>query len=133
MPIWGKILLVWGFGGLGAVTRYGIESLFRMRGWASGNLLGLPTLAINVPACFIIGLLAGYLFSSSWSQETKSLFALASMTGFCGGFSTFSSYTLDSLHYFEEGKLNVWVIFGILTVFLSLFVCAVGYWLGKKI
>lgn len=133
MPIWSKILIVWIFGGLGATTRFGIEQFMKLHGWSSGNLMGLPTLVINVPACFIIGLCAGYLFNTSWSSETKNIFTLASMTGFCGGFSTFSSYTLDSLHYFEQGKLNVWVVFGVLTVFLSLFVCALGYWLGKKI
>lgn len=133
MSLWMKFLTVWFFGGLGAAFRLGIEIFCRAHGYASGNLMGLPTLVINVPACFLIGLFAGILYTSEWSQNTKTMFSLMSMTGFCGGFSTFSSYTLDSLHYFEAGKLNVWMIFGVLTIFLSLFMCAIGYWLGKRL
>ena len=128
-----KFLTVWVCGGIGAITRYAIETFMHARGWASGNIMGLPTLVINVPACFIIGLVAGYLYNSQWPDGVKTFFSLAAMTGFCGGFSTFSSYTLDSLHYFEEGKLKIWIVFGLLTLFLSLFVCAIGYFLGKKI
>ena len=128
-----EILTVWFFGGIGAVCRYIIIIYMDAKGWSAGNLMGLPTLVINVPACFLIGLFAGLIYSSSWNSSTKTNFALMSMTGFCGGFSTFSSYTLDSLHYFDAGKLNIWVVFGILTLFVSLFACAIGYWIGKKL
>lgn len=129
-----KILVVWVFGGLGAVTRYGVLLFMDARGLATGNWLGLPTLVFNVTACFIIGFLAGLIYThAEWSDTLKGALSLSAMTGFCGGFSSFSSYTLDSLHYFEDGKLNVWVVFGVLTVFLSLFVCALGYWIGKKL
>lgn len=128
-----KYLIVWLFGGIGAIARYGVFQWFAAKGWSAGNWMGLPTLAINVPACFLIGLFAGYLNTTTWGADTKTAFSLAAMTGFCGGFSTFSTYTLDSLRYFEEGRLNVWVIFGVITVFLSLFLCAFGYWLGKKL
>lgn len=122
------------FGGLGAVTRYGVLLFMDARGLATGNWLGLPTLVFNVTACFIIGFLAGLIYThAEWSDTLKGALSLSAMTGFCGGFSSFSSYTLDSLHYFEDGKLNVWVVFGVLTVFLSLFVCALGYWIGKKL
>ncbi len=133
MTLLAKYLTVWFFGGVGAASRYAVERLCAARGWSLGDWMGLPTLIINVPACFLIGLFAGYLYTSPWNNTTKATFSLAAMTGFCGGFSTFSSYTLDSIRYFEQGRLNVWVVFGLLTLFLSLFLCAVGYWLGKRL
>lgn len=129
-----KILIVWFFGGLGAITRYGIIMWMNAKGWSADNWIALPTLIVNAVACFIIGVFAGFLYSNTaMSESTKGIFSLAAMTGFCGGFSTFSSYTLDSLKYFEQGRLNIWVIFGTVSVLLSLILCAAGYWIGKRI
>lgn len=86
-----KILVVWVFGGLGAVTRYGVLLFMDARGLGTGNWLGLPTLVFNVTACFIIGFLAGLIYThAEWSDTLKGALSLSAMTGFCGGFSSFS-------------------------------------------
>lgn len=124
-----KILIVFGSGGVGAVCRYLIENAMR------NDMTGLATWVINSIGCFLIGVFAGWLVNShcGWSASGKEAFALAAMTGFCGGFSTFSSFTLDCVHYFEKGHIEIWVIFGTMTVFVGLFGCALGYWLGKQL
>lgn len=129
MSIWIKILLVFLSGGIGAACRFLIEDTLKMSTlWAA-----FPTWLINTLGCLLIGIFAGMVVSSSWSNETKTAFTLLTMTGFCGGFSTFSSFTLDCVKYFENGHLGIWIIFGTATVMIGLFACAFGYWLGQRL
>ena len=124
-----KILLVFGSGGIGAVCRYLI--LIAMR----ESMMGMSTWVVNSIGCFLIGVLAGWLGNTScdWSETNRTILTLCTMTGFCGGFSTFSAFTLDCVKYFERGQIEIWVVFGTMTVFVGLFGCALGYWLGRHI
>ena len=123
------MLLVGAAGGAGAICRYLILLATR----TTGQLQGFGTLIVNVIACFLIGIFAGYMVVSPWNSEHKTAFTLLTMTGFCGGFSTLSAFTLDCVKYYEAGQIFIWVVFATLTIFISLFGCAVGYWIGQKI
>lgn len=129
MNIWLKIIMVALSGGAGAVLRYFIEL------WLKNSPLGFATWVINSIGCFLIGVFAGWLINSEcgWSDEVKTSFSLITMTGFCGGFSTFSSFTLDSVKYYEQGHFLMWLIFATMTLFVGLFGCAIGYYLGKHL
>lgn len=129
MNIWNKILLVAIGGAVGSVCRLLISSAIRPH----GEWLGLATWVINTIGCLLIGIFAGWLVTSTASSEWKTGFAMLTMTGFCGGFSTFSEFTLDCVKYFQSGHLGIWVIFAAATIFCGLFCCAFGYWLGAKI
>lgn len=129
MSVWLRILLVGLAGGFGAICRYLIQLGMR----TTGELQGLNTLVINSIGCFLIGIFAGWLIVSPWQTENKTIFSLLTMTGFCGGFSTFSAFTLDCVKYYEAGQIFVWIVFGTLTVFIGLFGCAIGYWIGQKL
>ena len=115
-------------GGIGAICRFLIMLHFR----DVHSMAGLGTLIVNSIACFIIGVVAGWVVVAPWNFQHKEIFALATMTGFCGGFSTFSAFTLDCVKYYEAGQIMIWVILATLTVFIGLFGCALGYWLGQK-
>ena len=128
LPLWIRLLLVGGAGAVGAICRYLIMVYVK----TTGAPIGLDTLIINSLACFLIGVFAGWLVVSPWTAEWKTAFSLLTMTGFCGGFSTFSAFTLDCVKY-EEGHVFTWVIFATLTIFIGLFGCAIGYWLGQKL
>lgn len=129
MALWIKILLVMVSGGFGAVMRWLIEQ------WLKTAPLGFATWVINSLGCFLIGIFAGWLGNADcgWSQETRTAFSLLTMTGFCGGFSTFSSFTLDSVKYYESGQLLMWAVFAVMTLFVGLFGCALGYYIGKHL
>jgi CrcB protein len=91
-------ILVFVGGGLGAVSRHGVNRL--------GLALlgpGFPwwTLAINVAGSLAIGLLAG-LFGALETEHNARLFLI---TGFLGGFTTFSAFSLDALTLWERGAL----------------------------
>lgn len=128
LSIWIRIALVGGAGCLGAIVRYLILIAVR----TTGELQGFGTLVVNVIACFLIGVFAGWLVVAPWDSEHKTMFSLLTMTGFCGGFSTLSAFTLDCVKYYEAGQIFIWVVFATLTIFVSLFACAFGYWLGQK-
>ena len=91
-------LLVFVGGGLGAMARHGINR-------AGLALLGpgFPwwTLAVNFLGSFLIGLLAG-LFGA---METGHNLRLFLTTGFLGGFTTFSAFSLDALTLWERGAV----------------------------
>ena len=115
-------------GGLGAIVRYLILLLTN----TTGQLQGFGTLVVNVIACFLIGIFAGWMVVCPWESEYKTAFALLTMTGFCGGFSTLSAFALDCVRYYEAGQIFIWIVFATLTIFVSLFACSIGYWIGQK-
>ncbi|MDE5903160.1 MAG: CrcB family protein [Muribaculaceae bacterium] len=129
MSIWIRIALVAIAGGIGAAARYLIELLLK------STPLGFATWVINSVGCLLIGIFSGWLANTDcgWSEQTRTAFTLLSMTGFCGGFSTFSSFTLDSVKYYEAGQFLTWLIFGGMTIFVGLFGCALGYYIGKHL
>ncbi len=118
----GKAFLYVGVGGfIGSVARYYSSVLF-------SKLLPITfpfgTLFVNILGCFIIGVLYGlYDRESMLSPEMRLLLA----TGFCGGFTTFSTFTVESLNLIHDGKwllmalyVSISVVVGLLATFLGM-------------
>lgn len=113
--------LFWiGFGGaLGSILRAllgsGIKSEFP---WA--------TLLANVAGCLIIGLVIGHeLVTSQWSQNSRAFVVL----GFCGGFTTFSTFGMQTVKQLEAGQIGA----AVANITLSLFVCLLAVWAGIRL
>lgn len=85
-------------GGTGAACRYGVG---RLIGAHQGSGFPLGTFVINVTGCFALGLLASLLARSH--QDTALPTALLA-TGFLGGYTTFSTYTLEGVILYMEGR-----------------------------
>jgi CrcB protein len=117
-------LLVFVGGGLGAMARHGV-------GRAGLALLGpgFPwwTLAVNVAGSFLIGLLAG-LFGALETGHHARLFLT---TGFLGGFTTFSAFSLDALTLWERGATAQAGLYVLASVILSLLAAAMGLMLSR--
>ncbi len=108
-------------GGLGSLCRYGIA-----RGLQSFSLqFPLATLLANIISCIILGMLFGWMIR----QQIDASWRLLWMTGFCGGFSTFSTFSLETFQLFEAGA----IAYGLLNVIISLLVCLFCIYLGLKI
>jgi len=117
-----KLILV-GLGGFaGAALRY-IVSTAVNRGLPNA-LLPFGTLAVNLLGCFAIGFLAGYVEARSvWSQATR----LVVFTGCLGGFTTYSTFGLESFQLIEKGYLQASLVYVGLQVCMGL----VAVWLGS--
>jgi CrcB protein len=85
-------------GAIGSVARY-------LVGIASGKLFGMDfpwgTLIINVTGSFLMGLFVG-LFALKWDlSQTARIFLTV---GICGGYTTFSTFSLDSFYLIQRGE-----------------------------
>jgi CrcB protein len=117
-----QAFLLVGFGGaIGAMARFGAGKLI---GQVWPTNFPLATLLINIGGSTLMGLLAGYLakLTPSWA-ETARLFAAV---GVLGGFTTFSSFSLETVQLIERGE----VLGAGAYVLLSVVVCLAGLYLG---
>ncbi len=108
-------------GGLGAVCRYGISSLL-------GNQnTGFPwaTFSANVLSCILLGILISTLAQKS---EDRMIYLLLA-TGFCGGFSTFSTFSAESFELMKSGQINT----ALLYIAGSVLVCLLCIFIGIKL
>ena len=120
-----NLIIVFVGGGLGSLARYGIGRALAQ--WPSVFPFG--TLTANILACLILGTFGGWAtFKSADLVATSRLFVVV---GFCGGFSTFSSFSNETIQLFLhnrwiEASLNI--IISIIACFAATFL---GMWLGK--
>lgn len=98
-------------GGLGSILRYGI-SLLTLKYWSSQFPLG--TLLSNILACTILGLLV-YVLQIKQADNSPWLNQLL-IVGFCGGFSTFSAFSLETFELLNRGN----VVYASLNIALSI-------------
>lgn len=95
---WLTLLAIFVGGGTGATCRYGIG---RFVGERYDGAFPLGTVIINVSGCFALGLLATVL--GTLHRDTTLLTALLA-TGFLGGYTTFSTYTLEGVLLYNDGS-----------------------------
>lgn len=123
MNNWIHILVVFLGGGCGSISRWGI-SLWLKR--YADSLGGLPihTLAANFAGCLVIGLATAWL-----AKQPNATLALLLTTGFCGGFTTFSTFSLETLTLLRSGHPAM----ALLYLALSLLICVAAAALGMAI
>jgi fluoride exporter len=109
-------------GGLGSLARYGASGAMAN---TFGQTFPWGTLLVNVSGSFIIGLFAA-MTSPDGRWLVSGSFREFFMLGICGGYTTFSSFSLQTLSLAEGGQ---WFRAGANCV-LSLVLCLVAVWLG---
>lgn len=119
--------LFWIFigGGLGSLCRYGLGRATPTP-WPG---FPLGTLVVNVVACLILGLFVGLELSRPLPQQRRLLVAV----GFCGGFSTFSTFALDTLQLLQQQRLTEALLNVGLQLLLCMSVMTAGIWLGARL
>jgi CrcB protein len=106
-------------GALGSVARFWISTIVAER---VTETFPLGTLIVNVTGSFVIGLLAALLRSTNAHNSTRALL----MTGVCGGYTTFSSFSLQTLQLLHAGNYY----YAALNTALSFVLCMIAVWLG---
>ena len=109
-------------GGLGSLARWWASGFIAQR---FGETFPWGTLLVNVSGSFVIGLFAT-LTGPDGRWLAPSSFRQFFMLGICGGYTTFSSFSLQTLNLVEDGQ---WFKAGANSV-LSLVLCLLGVWLG---
>ncbi|MCL6260523.1 fluoride efflux transporter CrcB [Aquiflexum sp. TKW24L] len=114
-----QIILVGIGGGIGSIFRYLIKV------WTArfSEEIPLATFSANIIGCLLIGLLMGYFTKN---EHIPSDWSLLLITGFCGGFTTFSTFSSENLNLLQTGNYVTAltyilgsVVIGILAVFLG--------------
>lgn len=110
-------------GSIGSVLRY-LTSVFVNKYWA--NQFPLATLLTNVLGCLIIGFIIGILEKNNLANSNLKWFLI---TGFCGGYTTFSTFGYENYSLFQSnnsllafGYIALSILLGIFAVWLGLFV-----------
>jgi CrcB protein len=115
-----SILLV-GIGGfVGSVARYLVAVL--LAGQVS-SVFPFATLTVNIVGCFVIGILFGLSDRGNiLSPEWRILLT----TGFCGGFTTFSTFSYESLRLMQDGEYFYLATYVLISVVVGLAATYVG-------
>lgn len=122
-----NVLLVFLGGGAGAGLRY-LSVLWISRLFGAGFPAG--TMVVNVAGSFAMGLLVGYLARRAEGVGEGMRLLLA--TGFLGGFTTFSAYSLDFAALWERQAVIAALSYAVVSVILSLFAVFGGLWLARS-
>ena len=122
-----NLSLVFVGGGIGAVARYWMQGfVYRFM----SGIFPYGTIAVNVLGCFIIGLLMTGMEERFMVNPSLRIFITV---GILGGFTTFSSFSFETIALFQDGE----VFFGMLNIVASVVICLsatyIGVFTGKLI
>ena len=116
-------ILVVGLGGaIGAILRYSI-SLIPYK-----NTFPVLTLITNFLGAILIGIVVGISVKNNWSKNLTLFFK----TGVCGGFTTFSTFSLEGNNLFQINKPVMAIIYIILSVVLCLLGVMFGIFISSR-
>lgn len=112
-------LLTFLAGAAGAVTRFGLDFAIKQR-WRSP--FPWATVIINVSGSLLLGVLAGIVLFDGGSPAWQTVLG----TGFCGGFTTFSTASFETVRLIEQGKRVLALLNASVSLLLAVAACAAG-------
>ena len=109
-------------GGFGSILRYAISKLFI----TDKSSFPWSTLIANFIGCFIIGIVLGWFINNN--KQYSDLYVFLSI-GFCGGLTTFSTFSVEGLAYLKNGDLLIFITYLLFSIIGSILLTALGYYI----
>ena len=122
-----QIILVGLGGATGSILRYLLQ---RILTGLFPHVFPVGTFIVNITGCFLIGLFYG------WSERHPGLtpeIRLLLMTGLCGGFTTFSAFTLEGMNLLSEQRFIIFFLYFALSVLLGLAATITGAYISDSL
>lgn len=120
-----SILYIFIGGGTGSVLRF-LAAHYTRKLW-SGHSFPAATFLTNITGCFLTG-----VFLSCFLKREPYLQYLL-VTGFCGGFTTFSAFSYENYSLWQSGKYALMIVYSLLSVLIGLLAVFGGFQAVKKI
>jgi fluoride exporter len=121
------LLLIFIGGGLGSLMRYLISR------WITGAVVSAfpyGTFIVNIIGCFLIGFIMFYT-ERFGSQSIQ--WRLFLVTGLCGGFTTFSSFSFENVQLINDHRIFVFLLYTICSVTLGIFATYFGIVVARNV
>ncbi|MAP99487.1 MAG: fluoride efflux transporter CrcB [Flavobacteriaceae bacterium] len=117
-----SFLLVFLGGGLGSGLRYIITITINQY----SKVLPFGTFTVNMLGCLLIGMILGYAQKENTLSSNQTLLLV---TGFCGGFTTFSAFANENLELIKNGEIFNLSLYTIGSVLIGILAVLTGYYL----
>lgn len=116
-----KEIILLGLGGfIGTSLRYGAQLLVNK---FISVVFPMGTFLVNISGCFLIGVLYGIALKHEWMTNEWRLFLI---TGLCGGYTTFSTFSYESVELFRQGNYVYLLLYIFLSVGMGLLATVAG-------
>ena len=119
-------LLVFLGGGLGSGLRYLVTIALNQY----SKVLPFGTFTVNILGCLLIGLILGYAQKDNTITSNQTLLLV---TGFCGGFTTFSAFANENLELIKNGEIFDFSMYSISSIVVGIVAVFVGLYFSKNI
>ena len=119
-------LLVFLGGGLGSGLRYLVTIAMNQY----SKVLPFGTFTVNMLGCLLIGLILGYAQKDNTLTSNQTLLLV---TGFCGGFTTFSAFANENFELIKNGEIFNFSVYSISSIVIGIVAVFVGLYFSKNI